>query len=51
MEGCAKKDGIDGGVGLGFTMDDLQKWQGEIIQRQRRQQYEQEHFHNHGPCW
>ena len=34
MEGCAGND-MQGGVGLGFTMEDLQQWQTEIIQRQR----------------
>ena len=34
LEGCAT--GMDGGVGLGFTFDDLQQWQHEIIVRRQR---------------
>ena len=33
MEGCG---GGDGGVGLGFTFDDLQQWQHEILLGQQR---------------
>ena len=29
-------DAVQGGVGLGFSFDDLQKWQTEIILSQRR---------------
>lgn len=36
MEGCAQ--GMDGGVGLGFTMDDLRQWQSDIVRRQQHQQ-------------
>lgn len=35
-EGCDEKN-IDGGVGLGFTFEDLQKWQCEIVVCQRQQ--------------
>lgn len=49
MEGCAKPGGFDGGVGLGFTMDDLLKWQGEILEKQRKQRLQQQqHFHHPG---
>ena len=34
IEGCS--DGSDGGVGLGFTFDDLRQWQYEILVRQQR---------------
>lgn len=34
MEGCTQ--GMEGGAGLGFTMEDLQQWQGEIIRRNRQ---------------
>lgn len=37
MDGCSPQGGFEGGVGLGFTFDQLQQWQGEII-RHRRQQ-------------
>lgn len=36
MEGCAEGGGLDGGVGLGFTFDDLQQWQHEILLRRSR---------------
>ena len=41
MDGCAGP-GFDGGVGLGFTFDDLQTWQEEIIYRRRRLQQQQQ---------
>ena len=34
LEGCAK--GMSGGVGLGFTYQDLQQWQYEIVMRRQR---------------
>lgn len=37
-EGC-EDGGTDGGVGLGFTFDDLQKWQYEILLRQKQGGY------------
>mmetsp|Transcript_13096 Transcript_13096/g.24812 ORF Transcript_13096/g.24812 Transcript_13096/m.24812 type:complete len:287 (+) Transcript_13096:72-932(+) len=40
MDGCAG-NGFDGGVGLGFTFDDLQNWQEEIIRRRQEQQQQQ----------
>lgn len=48
LEGCAQP-GFDGGVGLGFTFDDLQKWQGEIIHRRGRQQQQQLEQQTHLP--
>ena len=34
LEGCAQ--GMEGGVGLGFTYQDLQQWQYEIVVRRQR---------------
>ena len=34
MEGSA--DGLEGGVGLGFTLDDLREFQSEILLRRQR---------------
>ena len=36
MEGCAQQGSMDGGVGLGFTFQDLQQWQYEIVIRRQR---------------
>ena len=36
LEGCAQSGSMDGGVGLGFTCDDLQQWQYEIVTRRQR---------------
>jgi hypothetical protein len=36
IDDCSS-EGLDGGVGLGFTYDDLRQWQYEIIRRRQRQ--------------
>ena len=41
LQGGADLD-YQGGVGLGFTMEDLQQWQHEIILRHKQQQQQQQ---------
>ena len=48
MNGIVDVDHCEGGVGLGFTFEELMKWQAEIVSA-RQQQQRQMHLHQKAP--